>query len=172
MKSQTTLLLLSLFLITSVSSASERTIVATTEVNAPVSEVWKTWTTSEGIASFFAPESKVDPRPNGAFEMYFNPAAPEGERGGEGNQFMALDPEKMLSFTWNAPPHLPSVRNQRTWVTVHYEKIGDNRTRVKLTNGGFGEGGEWDKSFEYFSRAWPNVMKSLKERFDKQPATR
>lgn len=172
MRLRITLVLFAVGLMTSVSSASERTIVATTEVDAPVSEVWKAWTTREGIASFFAPESTVDPRPNGAFEMYFDPAAPAGSRGGEGNQFLALDPEKMLSFTWNAPPHLATVRNQRTWVMVHFEKIGQSRTRVKLTHGGFGEGGEWDKSFEYFSKAWPDyVMKSLKERFKKQPVS-
>lgn len=173
MKSQTTVLIFALCLVTSVSVASERTIVATAEVQAPVSEVWKAWTTREGIASFFAPDSKVDPRPNGAFEMYFNPAAPPGERGGEGNEFLALDPEKMISFTWNAPPHLASVRNQRTWVTVHFEKAGKDRTKVKLTHGGFGEGGEWDKAFDYFSKAWPDyVMKRLTERFEKELAGR
>lgn len=173
MRLRITLILFAAGLVTAVSSASERTIVVTTEVRASVSEVWKAWTTTEGIASFFAPESKIDLRPNGAFEMYFDPSAADGLRGGEGNEFLALDPEKMISFTWNAPPHLKTVRNQRTWVTVHFERIDDNNTRVKLTNGGFGAGGEWEKSFEYFSKAWPDyVMKSLRERFEKKPVTR
>jgi len=172
MRLRITLILVALGLVTPVASASERTIVATTEVRAPVSEVWKAWTTTEGIASFFAPESKIDLRPNGAFEMYFDPKAPEGLRGGEGNEFLTVDPEKMLTFTWNAPPHLKTVRNQRTWVMIHFERIDANCTRVRLTNGGFGEGGNWDKSFEYFSKAWPDyVMKSLRERFEKNPVT-
>jgi uncharacterized protein YndB with AHSA1/START domain len=36
--------------------------------------------------------------------MLFNQAAKPGEQGGEGMIIMSIQPEKMLSFTWNAPP--------------------------------------------------------------------
>ena len=71
----------------------------------------------EGVKSFFAPDCKVDLRPDGKYEMYFNPEAPWGERGGEGLRVMSVQPMKMFSFTWNAPPHLPddsgTVRQRR-----------------------------------------------------------
>ena len=44
-------------------------IVVAKVVNAPVAEVWKAWTTAEGIESFFAPKAaKVDPVPKAGFK--------------------------------------------------------------------------------------------------------
>jgi hypothetical protein len=34
---------------------------------------------------------------------------------------------------------------------------------------GWGEGGEWDKAFAYFSTAWPHVLQNLQESFSKGP---
>src|SRR4030042_2061962 len=54
-------------------------ITVTKVVNAPVAEVWKAWTTTEGIESFFAPKAvKVEPWPGGAFELWFGVNMPEG----------------------------------------------------------------------------------------------
>ena len=39
-------------------------IVVTKTINAPVADVWKAWTTAEGIESFWAPKAaKVEPVP-------------------------------------------------------------------------------------------------------------
>ena len=43
-------------------------ITVTKIINAPVADVWKAWTTAEGIESFFAPwAAKVDRVPGGGF---------------------------------------------------------------------------------------------------------
>ena len=74
------------------------------------------WTTREGIISFFAPDAKIEPKVGGAFQIYFNPLAEPGLKGADDMRFMALQPKQMLSFDWNAPPHLPAARQQRTFV--------------------------------------------------------
>jgi hypothetical protein len=84
-------------------------------------------------------------------------------------RFMALQPKKMISFDWNAPPHLAQARKQRTFVVVRFEPVSDKLTRVTLHHTGWGDGGEWDKTFDYFERAWPYVLGNLKKRFDGQP---
>jgi uncharacterized protein YndB with AHSA1/START domain len=73
-------------------------------------------------------------------------------------RILAIQPGKMLSFTWNAPPTLPTVRGQRTHVVVHLYPTGDRQTHVTLTHDGFGEGDEWDQAYAYFLRAWPRVV--------------
>jgi uncharacterized protein YndB with AHSA1/START domain len=147
----------------------ERAIRKEALVRAPVADVWNAWTTSAGIQSFFAPEAIVDPRPEGAFRLHFNPYAPPGAKGADDMRFLGLQREKMLSFTWNAPPHLPDARLQRTMVIVRMEPAGDKETRVRLTHIGWGEGGEWDKAYEYFDRAWGNVLANLQKRFTDGP---
>ena len=87
-------------------------------MKAPVDAVWQAWTTSEGIRSFFAPDARVEARVDGPFEIYINPLAPPGQRGADDMRILALQDRKMLTFTWNAPPHLPEARAQRTYVTV------------------------------------------------------
>lgn len=74
----------------------------------------------------------------------------------------------MLSFTWNAPPHLAVARQQRTVVIVRLQAQGD-ATLVTLHHVGWGDGGEWDKTFDYFSQAWPNVLGNLQKRFVSGP---
>ena len=144
----------------------ERVIREEIIVEASVSDVWQAWTTAAGTRTFFAPAGHVELEVNGAYEMFFDLAAEPGTKGGEGMRILAIQPERMLSFTWNAPPSLPSVRGQMTHVTVYFEPLAQGQTRVTLTHDGWGEGGEWDQAFDYFSRAWGKVvLPRLQHRF-------
>jgi uncharacterized protein YndB with AHSA1/START domain len=139
-------------------ASPERTIRETIAIQATLDQVWDAWTTETGIKSFFAPACNVALHLNGPYEIYFNPDAEQGKRGGEGNTILAFQPKTMLAFTWNAPPHLPAVRDQRTHVLIRLRELPDGRTSITLTHSGWGRGGEWDQAFRYFSRAWADVV--------------
>jgi uncharacterized protein YndB with AHSA1/START domain len=149
--------------------AAERAIDKTIEVAATLDQAWDAWTTREGIVSFFAPDAVIEPRVGGAFHIHFDPGAPPGSKGADDMRFMALQPKRMLSFDWNAPPQLPAARAQRTFVVVRFEAVGDKTTRVSLHHTGWGDGGEWDKAYAYFDRAWDNLLGNLKKRFEQGP---
>ena len=150
-------------------SAQERAIVKEVVVKAPIEAAFRAWTTSEGIQSFFAPEAVVDPRPEGAFHLHFNPYGPPGLKGADDMRFLAVQPPRFLSFTWNAPPHLPEARKQRTVVTVRLAAEGEGQTRVTLRHGAWGDGDEWDKAYAYFDGAWGRVLENLRKRFEQGP---
>jgi len=162
-------MLAALLLAATAAHAAERAIDKTVDVNASVDDVWDAWTTRAGIVSFFAPDAKIEPRVGGAFEVYIDPEAPPGSRGADDMRFMALQPKRMLSFTWNAPPHLPEARAQRTLVVLRLQPIGDKQTRVTLHHVGWGDGGEWDQAYAYFDKAWGGVLANLRKRFDHGP---
>ena len=149
--------------------AAERAIDKEVVVAATPEQVWNAWTTREGITSFFAPDARIDARVDGAFEIYINPLAEPGLKGADEMRFMALQPLRMLSFTWNAPPNLPEARRQRTFVVVRIQPVSEKETRVTLHHTGWGDGGEWDKAYGYFDRAWGNVLGNLKKRFESGP---
>jgi uncharacterized protein YndB with AHSA1/START domain len=149
--------------------AAERAVEKEVVVAASVDQVWEAWTTREGIISFFAPDARIDPRPGGAFQIYIDPTAAQGMKGADDMRYLALQPKTMLSFDWNAPPHLPQARAQRTVVIVRLAPVGDAQTRVRLHHTGWGEGGEWDQAYAYFDRAWGGVLGNLKKRFDSGP---
>lgn len=150
-------------------SAAERAIDLQVLVAAPLPQVWQAWTTAEGITSFMAPGAEVEPRVGGAFHVHFDPLAAPGLRGADDMRFLALQPMKMLSFDWNAPPHLPLARAQRTLVVLRFEPQGEAATRVTLHHTGWGDGGEWDQAYDYFGKAWVKVLGNLKTRFDSGP---
>lgn len=150
-------------------AATERAIDKQVIVQATLDEAWAAWTTREGIVSFFAPEAEIEARVGGAFHIHFDPTAPPGMKGADEMRIMALQPKKMISFDWNAPPSLPEVRPQRTFVVVRLEPLGERETRVSLHHTGWGDGGEWDKAYAYFDRAWAHVLANLKKRFESGP---
>jgi uncharacterized protein YndB with AHSA1/START domain len=149
--------------------AAERAIDKQVEIAATLDQAWDAWTTREGITSFFAPDARIEPHVGGAFHIHIDPGAPAGSRGADDMRFMALQPKTMISFDWNAPPSLPQVRAQRTFVVVRFERVSDAVTRVSLHHTGWGDGGEWDKAYAYFDRAWAGVLGNLKKRFEQGP---
>jgi hypothetical protein len=75
----------------------------------------------------------------------------------------------MLSFTWNAPPHIPEIRVQRTMVIVRLKAVDEKKTEVTLHQVGWGDGEKWNETYAYFDRAWGNVLRNLQKRFTDGP---
>jgi len=144
--------------------ASDITVIKV--INAPVADVWKAWTTAEGLESFWAPKAaKVEPVPGGAFELWFGLKNPEGSRGSEGCLVHSVKPMEQFVFQWNAPPEIPSIRKLRTLVYIDFKPLPDNRPEVTLRNFGYGTGDDWARAKAYFEKAWPAVMGALEKHF-------
>jgi uncharacterized protein YndB with AHSA1/START domain len=144
--------------VTGRAAAEDRILRAELAVEAPVAEVWRAWTTREGIQGFFAPDGRVDPRVDGLYEIYFNPGGAPGQRGADGMRILAFEPPHRLAFTWNAPADFPHARAQRTVVNLDLQPIGPVRTRLVFTHLGWGQGQEWDDAYDYFDQAWRVVV--------------
>jgi uncharacterized protein YndB with AHSA1/START domain len=148
----------------------DRAIFAEMTVPASLEAVWQAWTTEAGACTFFAPRARIELFPGGAYEMFFNLDAPPGKQGSEGMHLLAIQPPQMLSFTWNAPPELPTVRGQMTHVVIRLAPLGEKSTQVILRHDGWGSGGEWEQAHEYFERAWLKiVLPRLRYRFTVGP---
>ncbi len=148
----------------------EQLIADQVRVPAALDEVWEAWTTEEGARGFFAPACRINLQPGGAYEMLFDLEAKPGDQGGEGMIVLAVQPKHMLSFTWSAPPHLRTVRGQMTHVVVRMQQTGPQETSIILRHDGWGDSGEWIDAFQYFSRAWSQiVLPRLQYRFEHGP---
>ena len=157
-------LFLSLLSLTTFAADKERSLEKYVEVPASRAEVWRAWTTSEGLASFFAEDNKVELTPGGAYEMYFL-AESEKERGSEGCTVLAFSPNEMFSFSWNAPMKWPEVRRQYTRVVLTFKDLGEGRTGLHFSQTGWGTGKAWDEVYAYFESAWDTVLGRLVKRF-------
>ncbi len=144
---------------------SERAIVAERVVPASPEALWPLWTTTEGITSWLVSEARVELAVGGPFEVCFASDAPVGSRGSEGCRVLSFIPGRMLSFTWNAPPHLDRVRKQHTWVVVELKPV-EAGTRVRITHCGWPASGwsseeQWPAAWAYFEAAWPRLLGAL-----------
>ena len=133
-------------------------------VAASPQQVWKAWTTREGVQGFFAPDARIELKVGGAYEILFDPDQPKGKQGSEGCKLVEVVPERRLSFSWSFPPHLP-IRDERTTCTVDLEPAPGGKTRVAFCSTGWKEGKAWDEGFAYFERAWSIVFRRLEHLF-------
>jgi uncharacterized protein YndB with AHSA1/START domain len=159
---------------------TDRTIVLDALVDAPPHEVFRLWTSAEGIKEFFAPDARVDAEAGGRYQVIFAPAKdPEGDsHGTKGARILKFVPDKELAFEWitfagdellgrNAPPYAaPAERNVRplpTWVEMTFEAVEGqpNQTHVRFAHYGFREGEKWEESYRWFGRAWKGVLDEL-----------
>ncbi len=132
-------------------------------MNHSVEHAWWLWTTEQGLRKVFGANCKMELRPFGPFEIYFDETEPKGRQGSEGCQILSYLPGEMISFTWNAPVDFEYVRNHayKTWIVIQFEKVKSDYTAVTLTHTGWPEGEVWDRAYEYFDKAWSRVLKQM-----------
>lgn len=135
-----------------------RTVEKERDIGTDRVTAWSDWSSAEGLGRWWGPAgSSIDLRIGGPFELYFSAEAPEGRRGSEGCRILSYVPGEMLSFTWNAPPHLP-LRETNTWVVLTFTPVAGGTTRVRLVHAGFLDGPDWDDYRDYFDAAWESVL--------------
>lgn len=144
-------------------SAQLRPMVYTeTTVERSADEVFADWTTDASVEAFFAPKANIKPVPGGRYRLCFAPGAPEGSCGNDEGRVMAVQPGRMLSFSWAMPPYMAEIRPHMTSVQILFEPLGDERTRVRLFHTGFGEGEAWAEGRNYFAKTWPTVLENYR----------
>jgi uncharacterized protein YndB with AHSA1/START domain len=170
---------------------TDRTINLNMIVDAPSAEVYRLWTSADGVKKFFAPEARIDAKIGGRYQIIFFPSKdPEGEsHGTKGARILDLVPNQKLVFEWitfagddalgkNAPPYAPPAERNLTplptWVELSFEPVADqpNQTHLKFAHYGFRDGEKWEQSYQWFRRAWKGVLDQLSEYCQKQKSNR
>jgi uncharacterized protein YndB with AHSA1/START domain len=131
----------------------------------PRAEAWHYWTTNEGFRQSVGVQgSDIELKLGGKYEIYFSMTAPAGQRGSEGARVLAYHPLEFLAFTWNAPPKIAELRNAgaMTEMVVRFKEVPGG-TEVRIYHLITGSGAAWDGYYAYFDKAWPNVLRAMKE---------
>mgnify|MGYP001796045934 CR=1 FL=1 len=134
----------------------------TERMSASPDRLFRMLTTEGGMELLYGIESRIDLAVGGPYEWYFLGENPYGTKGGEGNQVLAFEQDRMLAVSWNAPPTQPESRAKRTIVTITFEPDPDGSTLVRLVHSGFGAEPHWQETYEYFKLAWGSVLQNLK----------
>lgn len=136
-----------------------RVLVLELTIPASRAEVWKAFSTSEGLSTWLFPNATVDLKPGGDWLVHF----PGGSTGG--GTIVSFVPEKELVVSALAPDKFPTVRAQRTRADFQFESKGENETVVRLTQTGWKDGEEWTKAYEYLAVGNAQLLATLHHRF-------
>lgn len=137
-------------------------LVIEVTVPAPIGEVWKAFTTSEGLSTWLTPNAEVDLREGGEWTAKF----PGGSTGG--GTILSFVPDKELVISALAPDKFPTVRATRTKAKFSFEAKG-NSTVVRLTQTGWKNGDEWVRAYEYLTVGNAQLLATLHHRFVNGP---
>jgi uncharacterized protein YndB with AHSA1/START domain len=139
-----------------------RILVLELTIPAPLPEVWKAFSTSEGLTTWLTPQATVDLRAGGEWTAHF----PGGSTGG--GTIVSFVPQKELVLSALAPDRFPAVRAARTQARFEFEARGDS-TLVRLTQTGWKTGAEWDAAYEYLAVGDAQLLATLHRRFVSGP---
>lgn len=138
-------------------------------INAPLNLVWYAWTISERVSEWFAPETVIEAKIGGPYELYFIP----GNRTGmntKGCKITKLINEKELQFTWKGPDQFEELMNGEnglTTVRVRFKSINEDATQVIVEHFGFKDQEDWIEAMNWHQMAWTGVLESLKAALEK-----
>ncbi len=147
-------------------AAGERALCHEVIVAAPVTEVWRLWSTSEGLASWVAPVAAIDLRVGGIWEASYDRNAEIGAPGNIRNRVLSYAPERMVSIAVDsAPPNFPHadiVGN--LWTVIELEPVDAQSTRVRVAMYGYGAGDGYDALYAHFDRGNAWTLQQLQAR--------
>jgi uncharacterized protein YndB with AHSA1/START domain len=152
--------------------SGDRTLCHSIVVEAPAAEVWRLWSTTEGLASWVAPVVAIDLRVGGDWEASYNPQARIGEAGNIRNRVVAFVPERLLVIQIADSPrgfaHEDLARELTT--AIELEPIDAEHTRVRVSMLGFGETEGFEQLRQMFDAGNAYTLRKLAERIEQGDA--
>lgn len=154
-----------------VEPSGDRAIQLSAVIPAPPAEVFRAFATTEGFKSWAVPVTQVDLKIGGMMESNYDPRAKIGDPGNIKNAIVAYVPDRLLVIrNIQAPPDFadPELFG-RTVTIIEFQPAGERRTKVVVTNAGYGRGPRWDTLYGHFEWGDAYTLAQLKKRFETGP---
>ena len=140
-------------------------------INAPVAEVWRLFTTSEGYKATGVAQASVDLRIGGEIRSHYG--GPDGKQGQLGdaetivNEILAYEPERMLAMRIKqAPasfPHRSAIDG--TWTVIYFNPAGQDVTQVRVVGLGYRDTPESQALRQFFEQGNRQTLDHIAKRY-------
>ena len=161
------MLLVSLSAAWPVRAQTDEAILTEDVVNAPVEEVWKAWTTKEGIESWMVTKADIELKVGGMWRTSYSSDSNLNDDASIHHVVLAFDPGRMLSFRTVKPPlkfPWPSAIVQ-TWTVVYLEPVSPAQTKVTIRMLGYRDEDELRQMRAFFETGNRMTLNALKKKF-------
>jgi uncharacterized protein YndB with AHSA1/START domain len=162
--------ILTLALLAAQAPAVNDVVVNEAVIAAPLSDVWKAFTTRAGIESWMVGAGDIDLRIGGLIRTSYQKGSDLDGDAAIHQQILSLDPERMLSYRVVKPPKGFPFAQQigSTWSTVYFESIDSTHTRVVARMLGYTNDPESQNMRAFFVTGNKATMDALVKRFGRK----
>jgi uncharacterized protein YndB with AHSA1/START domain len=162
-----TRILLALLLSFQVNAADDVSFVNEGVVNAPVEEVWKLFSTSEGYKALGPALAEVDLRIGGMIRSRYGADGKLGDDETIENEILAYEPPIMMATRIHRTPKSFPFKEawKNPWSVVTLTRLPDGRTHVRATSLGFGTDPESLQMRRFFEAGNQQVIGNIQRRF-------
>jgi uncharacterized protein YndB with AHSA1/START domain len=154
-----------------VEPSGDRALQLSIDIPAPAAAVFKAYATTEGFTSWAVPVARVDLRIGGSIESSYDAKARLGDRDNIRNEILAYVPNRLVVLRNVQAPRAfedPELF-QKTVTVVEFAPLDAGRTRVTVTNAGYGPGPRFDALYRRFEWGDAFTLAALRDRFVKGP---
>lgn len=146
---------------------AQQSVVTEGVVNAPIAEVWRLFTTKEGIESWMVAKTDIDLRLGGLWRTSYSKDSTLDDDAAIHHLVLAYDPERLLVFRTIKPPkNFPFPKAiLNTWSVIYLEPAGDSRTTVITRMLGFGDDPESQRMRAFFVSGNQETLDHLIKKF-------
>lgn len=133
---------------------SANLVVTEGTVRASVDDVWRAWTTKEGIESWMVAKTEFELRVGALWRTSYNKDSDLNDDASIHQEILAYDPGRMFSFRTVKPPKgfpFPAAI-LNTWTVVYFEPIDTGQTKITIRMLGYAEDAESQKMRSFFER--------------------
>ena len=134
------------------------------ELNAPSKAVWNAFMDAPTVRRWSAPLAVIDLRQGGSMEESYDAKAQPGNPENIRHDILAYVPGQLVVFrNTNAPSALPGRELYRRVISIlEVQDLGGGRSRLTLSQTGYGQGPEFDRLYAFFSEDNAELMEDLK----------
>jgi uncharacterized protein YndB with AHSA1/START domain len=139
-------------------------------IPAAAGDIWKAFTTKEGIESWMAAKGTVDLKVNGKMLTTYNKSATLGDEHTIENTIRAYLPDRLLVIQCTKTPKgfAHSEAFHRVWTVVYFDDIDGKQTKVRCVQLNYGDDAASKEVRKHFESGNAFVLKKLGERFAKK----
>lgn len=144
-----------------------------TTINAPVSELWKVWSTSQGYKLLGPAMADVDFRIGGLIRSRYSATGVLGDEQTIENRILAYEPMRMIAIRIDKPPKGFPFKEawKKTWTVITMTETAPNRTHLRVASMGFGPDEESISMRRFFEVGNAATLATLLKQIEAKSAT-
>ena len=142
------------------------------EIDANIDDVWRAFTTTEGLKTWAAPLVEIDFRVGGKWRANYNEAGELGDETTIENTILSYDPKRMLSLkATKFPEGFPFIEAAKnTWSVFYFAAVSESRTKVTVVGLGYTDDEQSQRMRAFFALANKQPLDKLNDVLTKSSA--